>query len=77
MITIHEGPCFVWSEKKIFFEAPCSEKRLRIRAQLKFFPVRLTMAELQQAEVKVQDVVWFPDPSYVGGAKAGREGRVW
>ena len=22
-------------------------------------------------------LVWFPDPSCVGGAREGREGRVW
>ena len=22
-------------------------------------------------------IVWFPDPSCVGGVRVGREGRVW
>ena len=44
----------VWGEKNNFglLRAPCLERRLQIRAQ-QTFPVGLTMAELQQAEVKV------------------------
>ena len=47
--------CLVRSEKNYFrpLGALCLEKCLRIRAQLQTIPVRFTMAEVQQAKIKV------------------------